>query len=329
MKHGIYYDMPAATYFADPCDEPSLTQSICKILLDQSPAHARLAHPKLNPDWRPDEADYDKAKAIGNAAHKIVLGRGKDIIIVVIPRRETVGKKVIKYDDDLVDAEDFRTADAQEARDAIAAAGRVPILRKHHTVAKELAAAIRNELDANGCPEAFKEWGEPPVGRAEVVMIARDPKSGVVLRSMADWMVSPVLLYDLKTGATSANPDAIPYRLDDQEWPIQAAMQERILDILFPDSAGRRRFRFVPVEQLKPYALSVQELPESTMTHGRDKLQYAIDRWKYCIDHCEWPAYPRGIHRPEYPDYAKRQWMERRVIEASREPFDPRVVLAG
>jgi PDDEXK-like domain of unknown function (DUF3799) len=302
MKPGIYYDIPAATYFADPCDEPSLTQSIAKILITQSPAHAFFRHPRLNPAANVQDDEYSSAKAIGNAAHKLVLGRGKEVCVI--------------------EAKDFRTNEAKATRDKATADGYTPILAKHHKAAKELAAAIRDKLDAAGCERAFHH------GHAEVVMIARD--GDIWLRSMADWM-DGFMIYDLKTGDTSAAPEAIPYRMADQGWDIQAAMQERILDLLYPAEAGRRKWRFVAVEQSEPFALTVNELPESVMTMGGKKLQYAIDRWRWCINHCVWPGYEPIIHRPEYPGFAEAQWLNREIKEAAaeRQPFNPNVLLAG
>jgi endonuclease/exonuclease/phosphatase family metal-dependent hydrolase len=84
-KPGIYRDFPTAAYFADPCPEPSFTQSLAKILIEQSPLHAYQAHPRLNVPAADEDADeaekYSKAKAIGNAAHSLMLGRGKVLAV--------------------------------------------------------------------------------------------------------------------------------------------------------------------------------------------------------------------------------------------------------
>ena len=49
----IHTDISAEAYHADPAPEPSLSSSVAKILVNLSPAHARIAHPRLNPDYRP------------------------------------------------------------------------------------------------------------------------------------------------------------------------------------------------------------------------------------------------------------------------------------
>src|SRR5215472_13975214 len=70
---GFYPDINAETYFSDPIIRPSLTQSLCKILLERSPLHAWYAHPRLNPDYAPDD---DTKFDIGNLAHTLLLGKG-------------------------------------------------------------------------------------------------------------------------------------------------------------------------------------------------------------------------------------------------------------
>jgi hypothetical protein len=73
---GIYLDMSAVDYFADPCPSPSLTQSVAKRLIDRSPLHAWTIHPRLNPAFEADDpTKYD----IGNIAHRLLLGRGKEL----------------------------------------------------------------------------------------------------------------------------------------------------------------------------------------------------------------------------------------------------------
>ncbi|WP_242401117.1 hypothetical protein [Acetobacter okinawensis] len=44
------YDLPEAQYHADPCPTPSLSNSVARILLDESPMHAHFSHPRLNPE---------------------------------------------------------------------------------------------------------------------------------------------------------------------------------------------------------------------------------------------------------------------------------------
>ena len=56
MKPGIY-GMSEDCYHADPADAPSLSASIAKILIAETPLHAWTAHPKLNPNFVREEKD--------------------------------------------------------------------------------------------------------------------------------------------------------------------------------------------------------------------------------------------------------------------------------
>jgi hypothetical protein len=362
LAPGIYKDMAAKDYFADPCPLPSLSQSIAKIVLAKSPLHAWHAHPRLNPEWMPDEHKYEKVRAIGNAAHSMVLGRGKELTVVRVPRRVKEKNKWIVPDPaHLIDADDMTTDAAQRERDCIAAAGAVPILGKHADVALRIMAAARAQIDRAGCPEAFRD------GDGEVVILAYDEEYGIWLRSMVDWMCATTLIYDLKTGETSAAPQDIPRRIVNDGWAIQAAMQERILDILDPENRGQRAFRFVAIEDDVPYALTVNEISpwsgvhdevsgealETALEIGRRQVRKACEIWGHCMRTNQWPAYPPLVHEPRYPAYASAQWLNREIHEAGQarlpgkawpdqrnnrfyreknwkpEPFDPNVVNAG
>jgi hypothetical protein len=304
MKPGIYRDMDSAAYFSDPCIEPSLSQSIAKVILDHSPLHAKLEHPRLCPtvadDAEPDAEKYVKAQAIGNAAHKILLGRGKEI-------------DVLEYDN-------FRTKEAKLARDLAEKAGRVVILEKHMTGAEAMVAAALSQIKRHEANQTFQS------GSGEVAIIAE--KDGVWLRSLVDWLSHDLRnVDDYKSGGVSVAPHVIGLRMIDQGWDIQAAMQERILDILDPAGAGRRRHRFIAQENMPPYALTICELSESVMTMGRKKLQAAIGTWTICTKLNQWPGYTTRIVVPEYPGFKEKQWLERE-LSGEFEP-DHKLIMAG
>lgn len=291
---GIYLDVPVEDYFADPCPTPSLTQSLAKILIERSPAHAAAEHPRLSPQ-EPEDGDdevekYVPAKVIGDAAHAFLIGRGKQIAIG--------------------EFDSWRSKDAKAFRADAIAAGKSVILDKHMTQVTRLVERTREQLDAAGIRDVFRE------GHGEVVIAWQE--DGLWFRSLIDWMVSPTAIYDFKTSALSCAPHAVGTMMANAGWDIQAAMIERGLDVLDRDGRGRRRFVFIAQEQEPPYALTPCELTESVLTIGRKKLAFAIDRWRACWASGEWPAYPAEICRPEYPGYAEKRWLDREVDEADR-----------
>jgi hypothetical protein len=302
-KPGIYKDFPVADYFADPTPEPSLTQSIAKILIEQSPLHAKMASPRLAPPTADDDdgEKYDKAKAIGNAAHAVMLDRGKSIAIG--------------------EFDSWRKKEAQAFKDEAYAAGKEPILRKHFDTAAAMVDAALNQLsNIPGCENAFTN------GDAEVVIA--NCEDGIWLRSMLDW-ITPDLreVWDYKTSGMSASPHATGKMMANAGWQIQAAMHERILDRLDPKGAGRRKFYYVAQENEPPYALTVNEIGESALTIGRKQIEYAFRTWAHCITKNVWPAYPTRIIRPELPGYFENAWLGRELAEESEN--DPQNLMAG
>lgn len=304
MQPGIYADFDEASYFADPAPAPSLTQSIAKILIEKSPAHARLEHPRLAPPVTEDEPaeKYDAAKAIGNAAHKLILGRGRPMAVA--------------------EFKDFTTKAAKEFRTEQEAAGKLVILAKHMARADELAREARPQLAAAGHGDAFIG------GQAEVMLAWRE--GDLWFRSLVDWMGDASRIYDLKTGGLSSAPHVVQERPSTDGWDIQAAMIERGLDVLDPDGAGRRQFHFVAVENEAPYALTVVRISEADMTMGRKKLAYAIDVWARCTATGEWPRYRAEtvISRPR--GYLETKWLERETEHEERKQREPMLTsLAG
>jgi hypothetical protein len=103
MNPGIY-NLTAENYHADPAPVASLSSSIANILIDQSPLHAYLAHPRLNLRYQREE---DSRFDLGSAAHMMLLERRED--------------KIVR-----VQAKDWRTNAAKDARAAAQATGSTP-----------------------------------------------------------------------------------------------------------------------------------------------------------------------------------------------------------
>jgi len=76
--------------------------------------HAWTECPRLNPNYEPDD---DTKFDIGNVAHRVLLGRGKDISVVDFP--------------------DWRKKEAQELREAAADRGCIAVLRHQFEQAHE------------------------------------------------------------------------------------------------------------------------------------------------------------------------------------------------
>jgi PDDEXK-like domain of unknown function (DUF3799) len=291
IKAGIHFDMDSATYFADPCPAPSLTQSLAKLILDKSPRHAWLKSPQLNPAWAPGDADgYDSDRAIGNAAHAYMLGRGKQVEVMTHTN--------------------FRTKDAQEIRDAALDAGRVPILPHHDERAHAMVNVGVAQLIERDYRDLFDP--DPQLGHSEVVVICQ--YNGLWLRSMIDWLSEDRrIVADYKTGGMNCAPHAIDMKMKSGGVEIQAAMHELILDTIDPDNAGRRQHIFVFQENDEPYALNAFPLSEEWLTMGRKQLAMAMHQWAECIATMRWPLYPIDAGCPAYPGYQATKLLAREI----------------
>jgi hypothetical protein len=284
---GIYTDISANDYHADPCPAPSLTQSVAKILLAQSPLHAWHAHPRLNPDYRHDD---DTKFDVGNIAHKMLLGRGKEILVV--------------------DFNDWRTNAAKEARQKAADAGKLAVLGKHVARADAMARAAREQLELRGLGNLFS-----PLGDSEAVVAWQE--GPVWLRQMVDWLSDDrVIFADYKTTDESAAPAALARKMVNDGWHIQAAMGERGLTALSFEPA---RFFFVVQEASVPYALNVVDVAGDALVMGRKMLDAAVSTWQRCVRADRWPGYPLDIVTPEFPGWAEQQWLDREIKQAARE----------
>lgn len=280
MNAGVH-TMTAADYHADQvADEPSLSASIAHTLISGSPAHARAAHPKLNPHLVRDEAErYD----IGTAAHRIILEGHADNIQIVY-------------------ADDWRTNAAKELRDEARSNGQLPLLEK---VWDEVSAMTEAALWQLAGHEA-----QPPLftdGKPEQSLVWDE--GGVTCRARLDWLRDDhTAIDDLKTTSRSANPEAFSRHLFGIGSDVQAAFYLRGLEALTGVDA---EFRFVVVETAAPYALSVVSLGPAVMALANAKVDWAIRKWRECLAADNWPAYPNSVCWAELPAWEEARFLAR------------------
>jgi hypothetical protein len=291
-KPGIYFDVSAADYFEDPCPSASLTQSVAKVLLEKSPLHAWTAHPRLNPDWLPDN---DTKFDVGNIAHKLMLGRGKDIVV-------------------LDDFDDWRTKAAKEARADAAKEGKLAVLGYKFHLADEMVKAAREQLEHRELGYLFSSGGQSEV-------VAAWQEGDIWLRQMIDWLslrIGTGIFVDYKTTDMSVAPHLLGKQMVGAGWHIQGAMGERALDVLDPASKGKRNYLFVVQETEKPYCLNVVEIGADPLTMGRKQIDTAVSIWRRCIETDRWPGYPAEIVTPEMPGWFEQQILDREIHEAAQ-----------
>jgi hypothetical protein len=269
--------MPAAAYHADPCPAPSLSNSIIKTLLTKSPDHARLKHPKLNPQYQPSEdAKFD----LGKAAHSMLL-EGYDCCQVI-------------------DAEDWRSKDAKAARDRARASGLIPMLHYQYAEAvvmvevarAYLARSVLGNIMAHGKPEQALIWQE---------FNANDGRydAGIWCRARIDWLTDDhSIILDYKTTAVPNPGQFMRRQMTAYGYDTQSAFYRRGMSAI-----GRvvPEFVFLVQEDTAPYSCYLVKCAETMQDSGTRKVEQAIGLWAECLATNIWPGYPETIYEADAP----------------------------
>jgi len=257
--NGIY-TIPHDEYHADPCPTPSLSSSVAKVLLRQSPAHAAMQHPKLNNNYvNAESSRFD----LGTIAHALLLEDDSSRLITI-------------------EADDWRTKAAKEARDAARAEGKIPILVKQAAHLLKMVGTARDFLrgselgDMTFQPEQTLAWQE----------------AGTWCRARPDWLSDDhTLILDYKT-TDDANPEAFIRQIARMMYDTQSEFYSRGLEAV----TGRRPlFVFLAQEIESPYACSLVALSNSYMAISASKVERAIRTWRYCLKSGDWCAYSNKI----------------------------------
>lgn len=280
------YDMPTQEYHADPAPEPSLSKSIAHVLLECTPAHARLAHPRLNPAHEPDTARvYD----LGAAAHAIM--GGEDSVHVIF-------------------ADDFRTKAAREERDTTLAAGFNPVLEKVYDQAQAMVRSARAQLART---EEGARAFEPDHGLFEQSLFWH--RDGIWCRIRIDWLPHEGgLIWDYKTTSASANPAVWGKRslYDHGSYLSDAAYGAGVKRVLGLEGW---RMRFAVQETEPPYALSVIALDPAALAYAEAQWHRAVTLWRFCLTHGWWPGYPGLTAHVGLPPWREREYEDLKLRE--------------
>lgn len=260
--------MNEAEYLADQTgNPPSLSASIAKVLLQQSPLHAWHAHPRLNPNYKSEEkAEFD----YGTAAHALLL-EGDETGLVV------------------VQADDWRTKAAREARDAARADGKTPLLERQLGKVKAMVFAAHAALAKSELAGIFA------TGQAERVVQWRE--GSVYCRSKLDFLPDddqlPIIDYK---STTDASPEAFSRQIASLGYDIQASFYQRGVKA---ELGQDRLFIFIAQEKEPPYACTFHGIAPSMKEIADAKVERAIRLWEECQRANTWPGYESRIHWAE------------------------------
>jgi hypothetical protein len=257
------HNLSSDIYHADPCPVPSLSSSIANILLTQSPAHAWLAHPRLNPRH---VREVDSRFDLGSAAHSMLLERRTDALVIV-------------------DADDWRTKAAREARDQAQAQGKYAILARQFADVEKMVTAAHKYVQTTeladildtGVPEQSLVWQEGNMWcRARPDLMSVKPPVTVVL--------------DYKT-TESAAPADFAKQIGRMGYDLQSEFYTRGFSMI----GAEVLFIFLVQEINPPYACSLISLSNAYREVGQLKVNRALKVWERCMFEKSWPGYETRV----------------------------------
>lgn len=276
MTANITVGIDEGRYHADDlgCPRPTLSASLAKVIVEKSPKHAYMAHPRLGGLKQESRKELD----YGTLVHKLVLGTGPEIV--------------------LVDADDWRTKAAQEARDSAAACGKLAVLTSVYDAAESSADTIVEEL---------RDLGAPLVGDSEVTVQWTSYHEGVSVacRARMDHLVvtrDRAIIIDLKT-SRNAHPAACTRHILGYGYDIQRAAYVEAIETAYPHLAGRVQFIFAFAET-EPFVSVTPGVLDGVMEErGRRRWAHAVMTWARCLDTQFWPSYAERVLTFESPSW--------------------------
>jgi hypothetical protein len=268
IKPGLYDDMAEATYHGD---KGSLSVSGAKKLLPPS-CPAIFKYERDNGQPQRDVFDY------GKAAHKEALGVGPEIVVV--------------------DADNWMTKAAKEAKAAAYADGKVPLLAKDVAAIDQMGTALRAHPIASALLD-------PDHGRPEVSGFWRDPGHDVLRRFRLDWLPETdggrLIVPDYKSTAC-AEPGAIRKAVANFGYHQQHAWY--VDGIAALELAEDIAFVFIFQEKTAPYLVTVVELDTEAVLLGRKRNDQALQVFAECTAIDVWPSYTSEVELISLPSWA-------------------------
>lgn len=244
---------------------PELSSTEARLLL-QSPAKYRWR--KDNPPLIDDSPKFD----IGKAVHAKVLGQGAEVVIV--------------------EAEDWRSKAARDARQEARDAGKAPLLTREFEAVNAMAESVLAH------PTARALLAQP--GDTEVSVFA--DVDSVPVRARFDFLPDATdkrtVAVDLKT-CMDASKRGFESSVAKYEYAVQRAWYVDAYETVTGQTDTE--MIFCAVEKLPPYLVAVYQLPATWAERGHEMSIRARKTWAECTDAGDWPGYPEAVQVLDEP----------------------------
>lgn len=251
-------------------------------LLSSSPLHCWLDS-VFNPGR---EDDSSKVSDIGTYAHACLLEGGTDKLCVI-------------------DAPDWRTKAAKEARDFARLAGQLPILAHKQGDVGAMVHAAQEYVERSEFANLFAS------GAPEQTIIF--DIEGTLCKARPDWL-SPgmgVMLH-YKTSAGSVNPSTFERVCDSMGYDSTMAFYARAADS-FTDADSIEHY-ILAQEQTAPYACKLFSLSAAKWAIAHNKVTRAIGIWQACVKANRFPAYDGSVYYIEPTSWQLAQEEQAQII---------------
>jgi hypothetical protein len=268
IKPGLYDGLDEAEYHGH---KGSVSVSGAKKLLPPS-CPAIFKHERDQGQQQRDVFDF------GKAAHKEALGVGPELVVV--------------------DADNWMTKAAKEAKAAAYADGSVPLLAKDKAAVDAMGAALRAHPIASALLD-------PDHGKPEQSGFFSDLAHGVLRRFRLDWLPDTdggrLIVPDYKS-AVSAEPGAIRKAVANYGYYMQDAWYRDGCHAL--GLAEDVAFVFIFQEKTAPYLVTVVELDTEAVLLGRKRNDQALQVFAECTATDTWPGYTSDVELISLPKWA-------------------------
>jgi hypothetical protein len=284
-----FHDLSNDDYHADPVPDGSISSSALKIMVTQSPKHAR--NYQLN--GRPPKGHFD----LGSAVHTSVLG-GAEIV----------------YWGQGKGRDSWKSGAAQDFREGARMDGLIPLLEDQRQHVEGMVRAIYADPD-------LAVWLEPGSFTPEQSGFWVDQATGLWCRKRLDAAqfdpdTDTLTVVDLKTGY-DVHPAAIAKALANHRYDIQRHHYEqglrRLMALgLIPDADIVYVLAFV--ESSPPYDVVLRRIGPRTSHHAAYHWRYGMDRFAECRATGLWPGYDQSrddsdeIPEAEAPAWQLDRW---------------------
>ncbi|MCW1985564.1 UNVERIFIED_ORG: hypothetical protein M2348_001296 [Sphingomonas sp. R1F5B] len=270
---GVYPDIDGDLYHSvEICDSPSISSTGLKQIENESCAHYWHDSP-LNPK-RPVQEQKTHFN-VGKGVHDLLLLQD------LFPKQYLIMPE--GYDGRLA-----RWRDAKEERAEAMRSG-VPVLTADQA---RLVYAMAEQVERDELAKALITSGTP-----EMTLAARDPETGVWIRTKPDILPdTKEIIPDIKT-AISLHPDAFEKAATRNGYFQSAALYLDIIEEIYGPADGKRRFVLIGVESVPPHVVQIYHLDDESIQLGRMLNRSALNKFARCLRTGVWPGYSK----PESP----------------------------